>query len=391
MKKTLVALAALAATSAFAQSSVTLYGVFDAGYSDNTKTINGVKYGQKAVTYNNYATSRLGFKGTEDLGGGMKANFVIETGLSSNTTTGTNAFLPGVATAPGSVTGAAGDMKGTAGTSIDATSIGNREFNAYLTFPSRTMVGVGFGSTGIRDTTLNYAADGGINTVGNILVNDNQLGSNRTTAINVRQPFGTGFVASVGVSRNLSTQDGVADNKTGNFSGQGTGYMATLKYENGPLSTALAYQTVDTVTATTTTPSVDRTIKSTVFGISYALPVAKLFGQYAEVRTDDSAAVAVGEGKRRGYSIGAQFPLGAATPFLQYSRGDKNEVYNAGFASEKRDYTGYSLGVNYAFSKRTSAYIVAGRTNLEAGSGTTANTGVEVKNTEATFGVVHSF
>jgi len=81
MKKTLLALAAVAASSAaFAQSSVTLYGVVDA-------SVESVK-GDKTVTRvssDNLSTSRLGFKGTEDLGDGLKANFVLETGLKVDT------------------------------------------------------------------------------------------------------------------------------------------------------------------------------------------------------------------------------------------------------------------------------------------------------------------
>lgn len=74
MKKTLIALAALAATSAFAQSSVTLYGVADVALTKVT----GSSAALGASTGLNNGTSRLGFKGTEDLGGGLKAGFTFE-------------------------------------------------------------------------------------------------------------------------------------------------------------------------------------------------------------------------------------------------------------------------------------------------------------------------
>lgn len=80
MKKTLVALAALASASAFAQSSVTLYGVLDASI-ENVKGTQSVT----RVSSDNLATSRLGFKGTEDIGGGLKANFVLETAVKTDT------------------------------------------------------------------------------------------------------------------------------------------------------------------------------------------------------------------------------------------------------------------------------------------------------------------
>ncbi|MDO9237895.1 MAG: porin [Aquabacterium sp.] len=81
MKKTLLALAAIAASSAvFAQSSVTLYGVVDA----SVESVKGDKTVTR-VTSGNLAGSRLGFKGTEDIGGGLKANFVLENGLNVDT------------------------------------------------------------------------------------------------------------------------------------------------------------------------------------------------------------------------------------------------------------------------------------------------------------------
>jgi predicted porin len=83
MKKTLVAIAALASVSAFAQSSVTLYGQFDAGvYSlkdQGASKKSGVVYGDGA-TFSNI----LGFKGTEDIGGGLKAGFDFQTDVQTN-------------------------------------------------------------------------------------------------------------------------------------------------------------------------------------------------------------------------------------------------------------------------------------------------------------------
>jgi GBP family porin len=81
MNKTLLALAAIAASSAsFAQSSVTLYGVVDA-------SVESVK-GDKTVTRvssDNLSTSRFGLKGVEDMGDGLKAKFVLESGLKADT------------------------------------------------------------------------------------------------------------------------------------------------------------------------------------------------------------------------------------------------------------------------------------------------------------------
>jgi predicted porin len=115
MKKSLVALAALAASAAFAQSSVTLYGIVDMGYGTINHSPTNDPYNSAAgpvqptsagmlnsgtaaapviaprltsMLNNNTVTSRWGIKGVEDIGGGTKANFTLESFL--NPATGSN-------------------------------------------------------------------------------------------------------------------------------------------------------------------------------------------------------------------------------------------------------------------------------------------------------------
>jgi len=78
MKKTLVALAALAATASFAQTSITIYGNLDQGIYRQTD--NGNSYSKIASNIN--STSTLGFRGVEDLGGGNSAGFHLLSELS---------------------------------------------------------------------------------------------------------------------------------------------------------------------------------------------------------------------------------------------------------------------------------------------------------------------
>ena len=94
MKKTLVALAALAVTSAFAQSSVTISGQLDAGL-----VINNSVGGVSSTTLGGgvYGASRLRFVGVEDMGGGTKANFLLEMqpGMADGGTSGNGLFNRG--------------------------------------------------------------------------------------------------------------------------------------------------------------------------------------------------------------------------------------------------------------------------------------------------------
>jgi len=74
------AISVLAAGSALAQSSVTIYGRLNVS-AEQQKNVNVV--GTQSVLQN--SSSRIGFKGTEDLGGGLKANFVLEHGFNPDT------------------------------------------------------------------------------------------------------------------------------------------------------------------------------------------------------------------------------------------------------------------------------------------------------------------
>jgi predicted porin len=84
MKKSLLSLAVLAAFSvagtAHAQSNVQVYGLIDAGVDYTTNT-NAAKDSQVRVISGGKNTSRWGFRGTEDLGGGLKALFNLEGGI----------------------------------------------------------------------------------------------------------------------------------------------------------------------------------------------------------------------------------------------------------------------------------------------------------------------
>ena len=87
MKKSLIALAVLAAAgAASAQSSVSLYGLADVYVGSVKNTIaNPNSKKQTAVNSSGLNNSRWGLRGSEDLGNGLKANFVLEAGFETDT------------------------------------------------------------------------------------------------------------------------------------------------------------------------------------------------------------------------------------------------------------------------------------------------------------------
>lgn len=72
---------ALACAAAQAESSVTLYGVADAGIAHTSKKTAGVKTNTTGLVSGGQGASRLGFRGTEDISPNLKVNFVLETGI----------------------------------------------------------------------------------------------------------------------------------------------------------------------------------------------------------------------------------------------------------------------------------------------------------------------
>jgi len=84
MKKLLIATAAFAMVAGTAQAqSVTLYGSIDTGYSSVESKTATTKTTNAGIGQSSDVSSRWGIRGSEDLGGGMKANFNVETSIGS--------------------------------------------------------------------------------------------------------------------------------------------------------------------------------------------------------------------------------------------------------------------------------------------------------------------
>ena len=318
MKKSLIALAALAAVgAASAQSSVTLYGVIDTNYGwartteknwNAPGTVKTTTTGLNA-SGGNMSGSRWGLKGQEDLGNGLAAVFNVEAGFNS---------------ADGStgVTGTTGDG-----------------------FNRRAVVGLkgGFGQVLLgRDyTPLDDLLGGnGFQAIDLSTYNTTftSLYTGRANGIHYSGNFsGVGVKAFVSYERVKVASDSGTDSDD-----RKEGYGLNLSYATGPFAIAGGAQQFKTKNITRVTD------KNTEYAVaaSYDFTAAKVFGHYAGNDPD------VGETMHQ-YSLGVAVPFGAATLGAQYA-------YN-----KQGDFKGHDVVLQgtYALSKRTDLYARAGRFN----------------------------
>lgn len=337
MKKSLIALAVLAASGAvMAQSSVTLYGIVDAyvGQTSTTKAApNASKVKQNVVNSAGFNNSRWGLKGTEDLGGGLKANFVLESGFGTD-----NGAAIGDQFGRNAYVGLSGGF--------GAVAMG-RQYSAY---------------DALRGATNNQY-DSNFATTTTVFNNGIRDYTNRiNNSISYTSPAFGGISGAVVL--------GLGENKDGPASAT-KNYSAHIKYANGPLLVGYAYQ-VENARVAGPANSADR--KYNLFAGSYDLGVAKLTGGYNQAKqnsVDDKE-----------FQVGVNVPFGAAAVSVGYAR-SKSDIN--GLNGNKG--TGVSLLGTYDLSKRTRLYAGLASTKVEAVSLVTDN----YKTTTAGVGVRHIF
>ncbi len=357
MKKLLIATAALAmvAGTAQAQSSVTVYGIIDTGYNSLENNDAGTKTTTKGVAAGagEAASSRLGFRGTEDLGGGLKANFVIEQGIGQNT----------------------------------VTTFGDRAYWAGLQDAKLGELRIGRQDSFVRSVWLGADQLAFANVAGNLAHNSNGSGAAKTAhtarhvAVNYFSPRVSGVQLTAGLMQ--------ANTETTTTAKNGSGSQFGLNYAAGKFTAAIANAsfTQDAVTATGAFGSSAATsvgipgitaigkVKEVSGALSYDLGVAKV----AYVYTDRDQAAA---DQRTSHAFSASFPLNAKLiARVGYGFGD----YAVTPTAVKYDIQGMQAALNYNLSKRTMAYVVYGDEKRDL-SATTA-----YKSKEYSVGVRHSF
>jgi len=315
MQKKLIALAVagLVSAPAFAQSNVTVYGVADAavgfgGHGDNdfSGVVSGVLSG-----------SRIGFKGTEDLGNGLKAVFTVEQGF----------------------------------------DIGNgNEHIADKQFSRQAFVGLG-GSFGTVSLGRQYAPGyffnydavlGALVSPQSILSNNGGLTITPNSA--ARWDNSVAYTGSFSglTARAIYSMNAV---ETGPNPNDDDAYGLSLDYANGPLSVGGVYQVVQ---------NNNEDQEEYGIGAGYDFGVVKLTGSYQAF--DGLGFVKGAEGDL--WQVGVIVPVGAAgNVHLAYGEYDRDDLNNRGAES-------WTVAYTHALSKRTTAYV--GYNNTENESGTNA-------------------
>ncbi|MFZ5519646.1 MAG: porin [Pseudomonadota bacterium] len=350
MKKTLIALATLGTLSgaAFAQSSVTIYGVVDVSL-ENVKGEDSLT----RVSSSNLASSRLGFKGVEDLGSGLKGKFVLEHGIAVDTGANNNTRMWDRAAWLG-LEGAFGELR-----------LGRQD----------SSIGLLAGNTNIL----------GAQAYDDFYIANTFAGRVYRRADNAITYLLPKFVDGLSAEVQYSTAIGLsatAGNESTNDAGRTWGL--NVAYANGPIGLGLGYIHVKVDAAnspTSTSATVDDKEEGLLAYGSYDFGAAKLTAYYNEDErsTDDD--------KRKLYGITVGVPLGAFTLQAGVSKVD-----NVNFAKDA-EATIYALKGVYALSKRTALYALA--TYVDNDDGSALNVGAATTAGDSAHGIAigvrHSF
>lgn len=351
MKKlAILAVLAAAATAASAQSSVTLFGVVDIGVRSAKNGDNSVK----SMSTGGINTSRLGFRGVEDLGDGLLAGFWLESGISPDTgVTGDSAgrFFNRRSTL--SLNGGFGELR--LGRDFTPSYTGYSDFDV-------------FGDNGVAAGSKFFLFQG----------NDKSLSSKTWTNVDTNtrgdnqvQYFLPSGMGGVYGSLSVAPGEGTAGKK---YTGGRIGYAA------GPLNLSAAYG------QTTVTPlsgfSEDK-YKVMVFGAAYDLGIVKLQGYYSETKY----AVQ----KLDTFDLGASVPLGLGVLKVGYT-----DVNAKGGSTDANDARQFALGYVYNLSKRTAVYGTAAYIDNKGAAAYVVDTNPLIsaagkKSTGYEVGVRHSF
>ena len=415
MKKTLVALAALATVgAAFAQSTVTLYGKIDWTIQSATQKTSGIGSttgGNVGMQVNSagLSGSRWGMKGSEDLGGGMKAIFDLQSGFAIDSGASAQGGLLFGRQAYAGLSGGFGTVTvGRQYSPID-TVWGTYDAQGYTTNSAMGYAWNG-GSTVLTaaGTTPTSTSPVGSCSLGGVVAGGASCRGIHAEPGRINNSILYATPAFGGFQAQLMYAPGENKNPVAATSQSASPYVGFLiGYANGPLGVHLGYEDIKITTgaspAVAAGPSFAIDNRATIGGVanplfgtiqltpavpakaptsmsvrdwtlaaSYNLGVATLYGGYQR-------ATATGGSNDKGWMFGAAVPIGAMTLNLGYAR-ENDHVTGSAFDGRNTAFGGQLV---YPLSKRTNMYtdFLSGRTraaSAAAGAPTTKNTIVGV-------------
>ncbi len=344
MKKTLIALSVLAAMSgaAQAQSNVTIYGVVDMAFQAESNGA-GKKY---AIDSGEQNGSRLGFKGSEDLGGGLKAIFDLEMGIFVDSGASQHASKPFGRQSWVGLTGDFGTVKA-----------GRQYTPQFYFFDAVDPFDLGFtsGHAGASTSTGGVFAFLAPNTAWRV---DN--------SVSYQTPGGLNGFSAMGLYAAGEAAGDNSKNRSVGLNGQ---------YAAGPFYVGAAYYKQNDAVAA------GNGLKSAFVGATYDFGVAKGAFGYAKETSDDSKI------DTKGFTFGVTVPVTPADSILAtVARVNNNAVATANTSTQ------LAVGFTHSLSKRTNLYGSLSRTSNDAnvnGGGLAAGNGM--KDYLANFGICHTF
>jgi len=409
MKKSLFAVAAITAFAgaAQAQSSVTVYGIMDGSYTatqNNTQATAAAAVtkvtGRNTVNGDGaLSTSRIGFRGVEDLGGGQKAEFMLEYDLVNigNGANGNDISVADVATNTNVAStgtqsgfGARQSWIGISDAKLGTLRLGRQE-QAVFTVLSSGLAGGGNNIAGSVYSAGNTGSSPNAASVRPVTVYLNQ-------AITYITPKFAGFSATAQHSSNAYSASGTTQSAGARESGASLNYDGiknlTLRYGIAlqdvnitAVTAAAASGTSDTVVgvaAASNKVTQQAAVATYDFGFATGFAnLTKMATRAAGVSTRDQTAYELGLRASLNPTIGVW-----ASAFV----GDKKMAADSATLSAttngRADISGFQLGTTYAFSKRTTAYAIYGSQEVK---GKSLASGTKIDSTGYAVGLRHSF
>ncbi|WP_447746810.1 porin [Variovorax boronicumulans] len=364
-KKTLIAAAAttLAAGASLAQSSLTLFGVMDAGVSHYRTTSSSynplrpaeLRQSQTVLSPSGNASSRIGFRGTEDLGGGLAASFWLEAPLSNDTGSGITNFGRRSTL---SLSGPFGEVR--LGRDYTASFWNDAVFDPF------SVNGVGTNLIAVVNSNIAASralATGGLLNGGLSAGTDSYLRTSNAISYFLPPNLG-GFYGQVQYALHENTK---VSNVPDSPSQRGRYVGGRIGWASGPADVALGYGESTLASAAAQSEK----IKSLNLGASYDFGVVKVFGEWSRVRDVRHSATPFANGalhlsdRYDGLMAGVNVPLGAGVVRASYAR--VRFVNGLGLPDGNSSVNKLALGYVHNLSKRTALYASVARIHIANG------------------------